>query len=336
MDDLAVEAKDRQGTLAELMQKVEDACTKALAMDCGNDWAQFFRLAWFRTRGVIQTLVQYVDTSPMTQEQGTELFSRHFAVPMCSGLLRLCAAQRPGPDTENWWTSPFQAWVSFAASKANIPEETLLANLANEIDADQRTIERWMSGEPVGKLVWPYAPKVKAALGQRVQERVPLCSFGTDANVNSNGCFPFQAERHACRSIYGLSSIVFRPVFSDNNQSHSVRVFAPTNLRREPEMTFATTLQNQSAVISVPSRFDFRLMQDFRVTADHVINRGTGSEIVVDLTRTDYLDTAGMGMLLVLRDRARAGGKAVVLAHATGAVKESLEVANFGTLFEFR
>lgn len=101
-------------------------------------------------------------------------------------------------------------------------------------------------------------------------------------------------------------------------------------------MTFATTLQNQSAVISVPSRFDFRLMQDFRVTADHVINRGTGSEIVVDLTRTDYLDTAGMGMLLVLRDRARAGGKAVVLAHATGAVKESLEVANFGTLFEFR
>lgn len=172
LDDLALEAKDRQGTIAELMQKVEDACTKAVAIDCGNDWAQFFRLVWFRTREAIQTLVQYVDTSPMKQEQGTEVFSRHFAVPMLSGLLRLCAAQRPGPDTDNWWTSPFQAWVSFAASKAKIPEETLLTNLANEIDADQRTIERWMSGEPVGKLVWPYAPKVKAALGQRVQEQI--------------------------------------------------------------------------------------------------------------------------------------------------------------------
>jgi len=172
LDDLALEAKDRQGTTAELMQKIEDACSKALAMDCGNEWAQFFRLAWFRAREAIQTLAQHVDTSPMAEEQGHELFFRHFAVPMLSGLLRLCDAQRHGPETDSWWTSPFQSWVSFAASKAKISEQALLTNLANEIEADQRTIERWLTGKPVGKLVWPYAPKVMAALGEQGLEDV--------------------------------------------------------------------------------------------------------------------------------------------------------------------
>jgi ankyrin repeat protein len=172
LDDLALEAKDRQGTIAELMQKIEDACSKAMTMDCGYEWAQFFRLAWFRTREAIQALAQHVDTSPMAAEQGRELFFRHFAVPMLSGLLRLCANQRPGPDIEQWWQNAFQSWVSFAASKAKISEQTLLTNLANEIDADQRTIERWLSGEPMGKLVWPYAPKVMAALGEQGQKQM--------------------------------------------------------------------------------------------------------------------------------------------------------------------
>lgn len=172
LDDLAIEAKDRQGTIAELMQKIEDACSKAMAMDCGYEWAQFFRLTWFRTREAIQALAQHVDTSPMTQEQGYEFYFRHFAVPMLSGLLRLCATQRQGPDVEQWWQNAFQSWVSFAASKAKISEQTLLTNLANEIDADQRTIERWLSGEPVGKLVCPYAPKVMAALGEKAQKQM--------------------------------------------------------------------------------------------------------------------------------------------------------------------
>jgi len=50
LDDLAGETKGRQSSSFEVMQGIEDACSKALAEDLGYEWAQFFRQAWFRTR----------------------------------------------------------------------------------------------------------------------------------------------------------------------------------------------------------------------------------------------------------------------------------------------
>lgn len=170
LDDLAAEAKDRQGSAFEVLQGIEDACSKALASDCGHEWAQFFRQAWFRTREAMQTLAQQVDTSPMSPEEGDELFVQQFAVPMLSGFMDLSVSLRSGPDVTSWWASPFQAWISFAASRTGIAEKALLTNLGNEVDADQRTIDRWLSGHPIGKVAWPYGSKVAAALGKPVAE----------------------------------------------------------------------------------------------------------------------------------------------------------------------
>jgi hypothetical protein len=71
-----------------------------------------------------------------------------------------------------WWNNPFQAWLDFAASKAALSQEKLLTNLANHLDADPRTIERWLSGEPIGKIGWPYRLHVEQALGG--QNRPPI------------------------------------------------------------------------------------------------------------------------------------------------------------------
>lgn len=168
LDDLAAEATDRQGSAYEVLQGIEDACSKVLASDCGHEWAQFFRQAWFYTRAAMQTLAQQVDTSPMSHEKGDELFVQQFAVPMLSRFMDLSVSLRSGPDVTSWWASPFQAWISFAASRTGITEETLLTNLANEVDADQRTIDRWLSGDPIGKVAWPYGSKAAAALGKPV------------------------------------------------------------------------------------------------------------------------------------------------------------------------
>lgn len=170
LDDLAAEAKDRQGSAFEVLQGIEDACTKALASDCGNEWAQFFRQAWLRTRDAMQVLVQQVDITPMSPERRHELFVQHFVVPMLSGFMHLSVSLRTGPNVAAWWTSPLQAWVSFAASRSSVTGQALLTNLANELDVDQRTIDRWLSGDPIGKLSWPHAPKVAAALGKPVAE----------------------------------------------------------------------------------------------------------------------------------------------------------------------
>lgn len=101
-------------------------------------------------------------------------------------------------------------------------------------------------------------------------------------------------------------------------------------------MSFATTMRADSAVIGVPSRFDFSLMPDFRAAVDQVVHRTPSEKIIVDFANTDYLDSAALGMLLVLRDRARSFGKSVVLAGPRGAVRKTLDVANFTKLFEFR
>lgn len=100
-------------------------------------------------------------------------------------------------------------------------------------------------------------------------------------------------------------------------------------------MNFATTMQDDTTVIRVPARFDFRVARDFDTMAD-AATRGPGGEIVIDLAGTQYLDSAGLGMLLVLRDRARSAGKSVVLARAGATVKQVLEIAKFKQIFEIR
>ncbi|HNA86184.1 MAG TPA: ankyrin repeat domain-containing protein [Nitrospira sp.] len=170
LDDVAVETKGRQSSAFEVMQGIEDACSKALAEDCGHEWAQFLRQAWFRTREAMQALVQHVDVTPLPLETERELFAQEFAVPMLSGFIHLAVSLRGGGNAELWLVSPLRMWLTLAASRSGTAEQTLLINLANEVDADQRTIERWLSGDPIGKVSWPYAPKVKAIVGKSVTE----------------------------------------------------------------------------------------------------------------------------------------------------------------------
>lgn len=100
-------------------------------------------------------------------------------------------------------------------------------------------------------------------------------------------------------------------------------------------MSFATTTAADSIVVRVPSRFDFRFIGDFRVHMEAAI-AGDGSEVVVDLAGASYLDSSALGMLLVLRDKARAKGKAVVISRPEGGVREALQRARFEKIFDFR
>lgn len=56
------------------------------------------------------------------------------------------------------------------------------------------------------------------------------------------------------------------------------------------------------------------------------------TEFILDFAAVAYLDSAGLGMLLLLRDRT--AGKRVVLAHCIHGVKAVLKMANFDKLFE--
>jgi anti-anti-sigma factor len=85
-------------------------------------------------------------------------------------------------------------------------------------------------------------------------------------------------------------------------------------------------------VIQLQGRFDFNAHREFREAVDQAVKDAV-SQIQVDLGGVDYLDSSALGMLLMLRDKAKGAGKEVSLANARGSVKQVIEIANFGKLF---
>lgn len=101
-------------------------------------------------------------------------------------------------------------------------------------------------------------------------------------------------------------------------------------------MRIHETSEGNVSRLALEGRFDFHSHRDFRVAYDAILARPTIHELEVDFGAVDYLDSSALGMLLLLREKADASGKKVVLANLTGAVKQVLEIANFGKLFNIR
>ncbi|MRR49994.1 MAG: anti-sigma factor antagonist [Rhodocyclaceae bacterium] len=87
------------------------------------------------------------------------------------------------------------------------------------------------------------------------------------------------------------------------------------------------------STIRLQGRFDFNSHREFRDVVDQALKEAATKEIQVDLGGVDYLDSSALGMLLMLRDKARGASKAVSLANCRGAVKQVLDIANFAKLF---
>ena len=81
--------------------------------------------------------------------------------------------------------------------------------------------------------------------------------------------------------------------------------------------------------IHVEGRFDFNCHQQFRRAYESV--GGPFTEYVVDLKGTEYIDSAALGMLLVLREGV--GAAKVRITNSRPAVRKILQIANFNSLF---
>ncbi len=154
LDDLATNS--RPSTACDLMRDIEDAVQKDIATDSGTPWATLFHWAWHRTRTTIQDIVRHVDAGPVDAEADRAAVYAGFEVPMLSGLLRLAVDQHPGIDMTVWWRSPVAAWVRLAAKSSGHTE----TETVNRLHVVPRTTERWMAGEPVRELQWPFRPTV--------------------------------------------------------------------------------------------------------------------------------------------------------------------------------
>lgn len=154
LDDMASES--RPSSTCDLMAMIEAECSKMLGTECGAEWTRFFVWAWSKCRKTLQLLAQNVDASPMADQEGRQRVVRLLEIPMLSGFLKLASSVHSGPVHSEWWTCPFAAWVQWVGARARVSRTQLLENLTNHCDVDDRTIERWMAGETLRDLRYPY------------------------------------------------------------------------------------------------------------------------------------------------------------------------------------
>ncbi|MFZ5889681.1 MAG: STAS domain-containing protein [Myxococcota bacterium] len=83
--------------------------------------------------------------------------------------------------------------------------------------------------------------------------------------------------------------------------------------------------------IELRGRFDFSCRADFRAT---YVSAPVDTTFIVDMTRVDYVDSAALGMLLLLRDHAGEASR-VVISGCKGQPEQVLKIANFHRIFRF-
>lgn len=89
----------------------------------------------------------------------------------------------------------------------------------------------------------------------------------------------------------------------------------------------------ETTILALSGRFDYEARHDFTQAANAVLH-SEARTIRVDLAEVGYIDSSALGMLLHLRERARqTEGKEVVLANCAK-VRQILDIACFGKLFQ--
>jgi HptB-dependent secretion and biofilm anti anti-sigma factor len=98
-------------------------------------------------------------------------------------------------------------------------------------------------------------------------------------------------------------------------------------------MDAQVTMNDSHAVLRLAGRFDFKAHREFRDAVDSLLAQAAARPLQVDLAEVSYLDSSALGMLLMLRDKAKAANKDVALVGVKGSVRQVLDIANFSKLF---
>jgi anti-anti-sigma factor len=84
--------------------------------------------------------------------------------------------------------------------------------------------------------------------------------------------------------------------------------------------------------VRISGEFTFTDHSAFKSMMSRLFN-GRGSAVTIDLAKLEFIDSAGLGMLLLARDEAKKAERALVLRGPIGQVKRMFGVTKFDTLF---
>jgi anti-anti-sigma factor len=84
-------------------------------------------------------------------------------------------------------------------------------------------------------------------------------------------------------------------------------------------------------VVAITGRFGFADYSSFKNLLSQMTASGT--DWVMDLGAMDFIDSAGLGMLLVATEEFRRSGRTLILRHPSGQVRRTLEITTMRDLF---
>lgn len=90
--------------------------------------------------------------------------------------------------------------------------------------------------------------------------------------------------------------------------------------------------QENDARVNFSGEFTFTDHAAFRDVANRLF-QAKGDTIVIDLSQLQFIDSAGLGMLLLARDEAGKSSRKLVLAQPQGQVRRMFTVTKFDELF---
>lgn len=86
----------------------------------------------------------------------------------------------------------------------------------------------------------------------------------------------------------------------------------------------------KSITIYVTGHFDFRLVTEFRRAYSAIENP---ERVIVDLAKTDYIDSSGLGILIYLRKHFNCQKDDIHLINCNNEVTKTFAVARFNKMF---
>jgi anti-anti-sigma factor len=99
-------------------------------------------------------------------------------------------------------------------------------------------------------------------------------------------------------------------------------------------MPVSLKLQPNYCSIAISGNFTFEIHRQFREYSEQALGHPGCQRLDMDLSGVDYLDSAALGMLLLLRDKTTTLGKQVRLKGATGSTLNILRTVKFDEMFD--
>lgn len=104
---------------------------------------------------------------------------------------------------------------------------------------------------------------------------------------------------------------------------------------KQNELIEVMKLMSDIQILHMPQRFDFGFHKDFSSQYQAMLTSSQCKKLVMDFSRTEYLDSSALGMMVLLNKKAKAVNIEVSIKLAKGNTLEILKIANFDKLFKF-